>query len=775
MSIPHLENLYNKPEKALEILQQIQKSDFVATEKFDGFFCTVQVSDKKLQFRTKSKTFNCANDFNCEILAFSELKRYFIELSKIDFSHDFIIEGEAIPNSSFNTIRYDSSKIDNGVFVVLRAEGFDNTIKKELSRSFIRFIDVPKIDIQSVCVTKEICVITNEIKTHGDVLRKPARTEEAKLEKLASHQVIQKALLKAKHKVLDTIVCYYQPLLGNDFEGVVAKFDDDLTIKFVDKEKFTSKNKDNWALLKRFEELKNAKYYSEADGANKELVLKNKEDLSRLDQELAASSIDGTILEQTKIARNAATDKINRYCDAISVTPGAALKTVNSIVDKTSVETLLKEAVKLIDVQEYCLVGNTDKAFSGDIDIAVSEEELSERFGTGELFWESLEGFLKTLDMEYRIIKGLRQFHIAFPNNVGREPGTLKPIENGIIQIDFLVGDLNWMKTILSSPKESKYKAATRNVFLKALCEAKNLTGEEGSTEYSINYRDGLWFKVFDLKQPEGRQKNIQKELVHKFMMLNDPVIELQRFLFEAHVPDNTIKEYTFEYWFESFVNKFDRAFQKNALLLFKDLCLKNHIEFPKEAEVMLEANKTIALFPGSFKPFHKGHFEIINRLSKEADEVVVLASVSDRDSFSGLQAYNWITTSCIPYLPKNARVEFTNKPILYAYKLAHLNTNKGGKTLMFIDRREYVSNKKSSIFEIRTSERLFDVSGTEFRKAIENKELDVIKERFLFNNKQRLENLFEKSISESVRAEYSLLVANIEAMSNHETRKKSM
>ena len=51
-------------------------------------------------------------------------------------------------------------------------------------------------------------------------------------------------------------------------------------------------------------------------------------------------------------------------------------------------------------------------------------------------------------------------------------------------------------------------------------------------------------------------------------------------------------------------------------------------------AQQLLEAEdkKTIALFPGAFKPPHKGHFEVVKQLLGAADEVVVLVSPKTRD-----------------------------------------------------------------------------------------------------------------------------------------------
>ena len=50
-------------------------------------------------------------------------------------------------------------------------------------------------------------------------------------------------------------------------------------------------------------------------------------------------------------------------------------------------------------------------------------------------------------------------------------------------------------------------------------------------------------------------------------------------------------------------------------------------------AEALLETDKaTIALFPGAFKPPHKGHLEVVEQLLQKADQVVILVSPKTRD-----------------------------------------------------------------------------------------------------------------------------------------------
>ena len=59
-------------------------------------------------------------------------------------------------------------------------------------------------------------------------------------------------------------------------------------------------------------------------------------------------------------------------------------------------------------------------------------------------------------------------------------------------------------------------------------------------------------------------------------------------------------------------------------------------------AQQLLEAGEnkqTIALFPGAFKPPHKGHFNVVQKLLKAADQVVVLVSPKMRDGVSAEEA----------------------------------------------------------------------------------------------------------------------------------------
>jgi cytidyltransferase-like protein len=54
-------------------------------------------------------------------------------------------------------------------------------------------------------------------------------------------------------------------------------------------------------------------------------------------------------------------------------------------------------------------------------------------------------------------------------------------------------------------------------------------------------------------------------------------------------------------------------------------------------ANILLEAEDqpTIALFPGAFKPPHKGHVDVVEKLLQAADQVVVLISPQTREGIT--------------------------------------------------------------------------------------------------------------------------------------------
>jgi len=88
-------------------------------------------------------------------------------------------------------------------------------------------------------------------------------------------------------------------------------------------------------------------------------------------------------------------------------------------------------------------------------------------------------------------------------------------------------------------------------------------------------------------------------------------------------------------------------------------------------AEILLEQEKhTIALFPGAFKPPHKGHFEVVKQLLQKADEVVILVSPKTREGVNADESVS-IWNLYIPLLNGNVEVKISDEsPIREVYNV---------------------------------------------------------------------------------------------------------
>ena len=88
------------------------------------------------------------------------------------------------------------------------------------------------------------------------------------------------------------------------------------------------------------------------------------------------------------------------------------------------------------------------------------------------------------------------------------------------------------------------------------------------------------------------------------------------------------------------------------------------------------QAATSIGLFPGAFKPPHKGHFETVKKAARENSEVFVLISAIDRDGISASQSAS-IWNLYKPYLPKNiSYITVTGSPVTMIYQTIDIVNN---------------------------------------------------------------------------------------------------
>lgn len=96
-----------------------------------------------------------------------------------------------------------------------------------------------------------------------------------------------------------------------------------------------------------------------------------------------------------------------------------------------------------------------------------------------------------------------------------------------------------------------------------------------------------------------------------------------------------------------------------------------------KSFKLFLEQKgSSIGLFPGAFKPPHRGHFDTVKKAAVENNAVVVLVSAIDRDNISASESFN-IWNIYKPYLPKNVTINVVSgSPVLNIYQIVDILNN---------------------------------------------------------------------------------------------------
>lgn len=143
-------------------------------------------------------------------------------------------------------------------------------------------------------------------------------------------------------------------------------------------------------------------------------------------------------------------------------------------------------------------------------------------------------------------------------------------------------------------------------------------------------------------------------------------------------------------------------------------------------ANILLEAEdtKTIALFPGAFKPPHKGHFEVVQKLLQQADEVVILVSPKTREGVTADESVDvWNLYKTL--LNGNVEIRIANEnPVREVYDVVKNNPDTNfivafGKGDM--ERFNHMNkNPNVKVFDAGNFE---NVSATGLRAAINNKQ----------------------------------------------------
>ena len=149
-------------------------------------------------------------------------------------------------------------------------------------------------------------------------------------------------------------------------------------------------------------------------------------------------------------------------------------------------------------------------------------------------------------------------------------------------------------------------------------------------------------------------------------------------------------------------------------------------------AQQLLEAEDqpTIALFPGAFKPPHKGHFAVVKKLLEKADEVVILISPKTREgvtvdeSLAIWELYKTLLDGSV-----EVRVA-SGSPVQEAYRVA--KDNPDTKFILAAGKDEdsrFNSAQKLPNTEVFNAGNIEGTNATELRVALQTNNEDAIKQ----------------------------------------------
>jgi cytidyltransferase-like protein len=150
-------------------------------------------------------------------------------------------------------------------------------------------------------------------------------------------------------------------------------------------------------------------------------------------------------------------------------------------------------------------------------------------------------------------------------------------------------------------------------------------------------------------------------------------------------------------------------------------------------AQQLLENDQyTIGVFPGAFKPPHKGHFNVVKRLADMCDEVQILISPKTRDgitveeSVAVWELYKTLLPGNVNYLVAE------ENPVKETYSL--ITSNPEAKIIAAFGKDEFtrfnsiLSNEKYKNAELFNAGNFDGISATDFRTAIRAKNEQLIK-----------------------------------------------
>jgi hypothetical protein len=628
--IKHIEDL--KPQMLLDFLRawNLDQKKFNVSEKVDGNFMSFGLKDGQFYVRSKNRIFFGAEEVP-SLFFMNSFKRYYELLEKVPlekivkklskkykfkYNGNIDIEGEAIPSYDHNIVIYDEKKIGDGIFVIFGTtiedkknnnQRFWADLAKEINQyTPIKIYSVPQVNLSSLEFDNKLIVSLEKlIKKHGNFLKRPAREPEAKELKQKLFATVKKMGMEAKRQVMKSD---FKPLFGQEYEGLVVRAPNGDLIKIVDKGAFTKRKEQNWHFIDKLKTWKRELGKIKRDfekNKDKFFTIPKKEEDTKNSIELDTFIINSMEemfkegMDPQEVAKRYQEKEIvpegkNPGNTSLIFEGGNIFEGANSTVPRELLEHNIENALRQSKLKNirYELVGNVNKPYLGDIDIAVNQQELVEKLKLNpETFWEDLDAFLKkSAAGEYKILKGLKSFHLLSPlldlknkqlPAMDRKGKTRKSNEPGLIQIDVFIGELEWMRDLLSgAPKESKYKANYRNILLGSLfAKLQWQSKKDPAVHYKFTASPREGFKIVQREQVPGAKKP-KKKSEKVFSVDSNTVAKL---LFGSSIKWNDIN--SFEKLYKLIMSDKFRFKEQQGEIFdeFKKTLKRNKLKIPKE------------------------------------------------------------------------------------------------------------------------------------------------------------------------------------------------
>ena len=196
---------------------------------------------------------------------------------------------------------------------------------------------------------------------------------------------------------------------------------------------------------------------------------------------------------------------------------GAAIKSARPIKESEVERTIQHMKEVLFPIigggeldKDYLLIGSIGKKkspsdTSGDIDLGISQDFLSQKFGISsdqslQFLYDKLSADLPDIlgyTPDMKLMKGINVISIAWPIE--------EETDNGTVQLDLIpISNMDWARFIFYSPdyrkNESKYKSAHRNWLFQAILSAlKDVTKRDENGDivefdtYALRLSDGIY------------------------------------------------------------------------------------------------------------------------------------------------------------------------------------------------------------------------------------------------------------------------------------------